>query len=198
MDSAPGKGLLVVISGPSGVGKTTIVHEVLTRLGAVFSVSATTRAPTANEKEGEDYFFVTEAKFKAMIAADEFLEYAHVFGKSWYGTPRKAVIDQLNDGRLVILDIDVQGGQQVKRRFPGAFSLFIEPPTEEELLRRLRSRKREDDATIQRRFAEAKIEIAAARDSGAYDEFIVNDNLEDAVNATCALIERRKQAVQSC
>jgi guanylate kinase len=198
MDSGSHQGMLVVISGPSGVGKTTIVHEVLKRLGGVFSVSATTRGPTANEKEGEDYFFVTEETFRAMIAADEFLEYARVFGKSWYGTPRKPVVDQLERGALVILDIDVQGGQQVKARMPPALSIFIEPPDEVELLRRLRARKREDEAVIERRFAEAKTEMASARKSGAYDEFIVNDELEQAIQATCALIERKRKAARPC
>jgi guanylate kinase len=192
------RGLLAVLSGPSGVGKTTIVREVLRRLGGTFSVSATTRGPAANEQEGKDYFFVTEEKFKQMIAADEFLEYACVFGKTWYGTPRKPVVEQLQCGELVILDIDVQGGQQVKARMPEALTIFIEPPNEEELLRRLRSRKREDDATIERRFKEAKVEMAAARSSGAYDEFIVNDDLDLAISAICSLIERRRKAVNAC
>ena len=191
-------GLLVVLSGPSGVGKTTIVREVLRRLGGTFSVSATTRAAAANEQEGRDYFFVTEETFKQMIAADEFLEHACVFGKTWYGTPRKAVLDQLQRGELVILDIDVQGGQQVKKRLPEALTIFIEPPNEEELLRRLRARRREDDATIERRFAEAKVEMAAAHSSGTYDEFVINDDLELAINAICSLIERRRKAVNAC
>jgi len=198
MASAACKGLLVVISGPSGVGKTTIVHEVLKRLGGVFSVSATTRARAANEVEGEDYYFVSEEKFKAMIAANDFLEFALVFGKHWYGTPRKPVIDQLAQGQLVILDIDVQGGQQVKQRMPEAFTIFIEPPNEDELLRRLKARQREDESIIARRFAEAKIEMSSARSSGAYDEFIVNDDLESAIRSTCALIERRRKAAQLC
>ncbi len=192
------RGLLVVLSGPSGVGKTTIVHEVIRRLGGVFSVSATTRAPTANEVDGRDYYFVSRETFQRMIDADEFLEYATVFGKTWYGTPRKPVQEQLERGALMILDIDVQGGQQVKSRCPEALTIFVEPPTEEELLRRLRSRRREDEATIARRFAEAKVEMSAARTSGAYDEFVVNDDLETAIETICDLIQRRRQGACAC
>ena len=191
-------GLLVVLSGPSGVGKTTIVHEVLRRLGGAFSVSATTRPPAANEVEGRDYYFVSPEKFQQMIDADEFLEYATVFGKTWYGTPRKPVFEQLERGEVVVLDIDVQGGQQVKTRVPESLTIFIEPPNEQELLRRLRSRRREDDATIARRFAEAKVEMAVARSSGRYDEFVVNDDLELAIRAICDLIERKRRAVRAC
>lgn len=198
MSSDARTGLLVVLSGPSGVGKTTIVREVLNRLGGVFSVSATTRARAANETDGTDYFFISEEEFQRMIDADEFLEFARVFGRTWYGTPRKTVLEQLEKGELVVLDIDVQGGQQVKARMPEAFAIFIEPPSEDELLRRLRARRREDDATIERRFAEAKVEIATARSSGAYDQFIVNDDLEAAIRTVCNLIERKRKAAEAC
>jgi len=198
MTSGAHRGLLVVISGPSGVGKTTIVHEVLKRMGGVFSVSATTRARAAKETEGQDYFFISEEKFQHMIESDDFLEYARVFGRTWYGTPRKAVLEQLGQGKLVVLDIDVQGGQQVKEHMPDAFTIFIEPPSEDELLRRLKARRREDDAMIERRFAEAKVEIASAKSSGAYDEFIVNDDLKVAIDAVCTLIERRRKAASAC
>lgn len=186
------RGLLLVISGPSGVGKTTIVRAVEQRLGAVFSVSATTRPQTAEEVDGRDYFFVTEEEFEAMVQAGAFIEHAEVFGRHRYGTPREAVENLLAAGDLVILDIDVQGGSQVRRAMPEALMIFILPPSDEELLRRLRDRRRESEDVIQRRFAEAKREIDRAREGGEYDALIVNDDLDRAVEEACALIRARR------
>lgn len=174
-------GLLLVISGPSGVGKTTITRAVERFIpGSVFSVSATTRAKTEADVEGVDYHFVSEEEFDAMVAAGAFLEWAGVFGKR-YGTPRAWVEEQLVRGRLVILEIDVEGAKQVKQAMPQAFGVFIMPPSEEELLRRLQGRKREDEALIQKRFAEARREMAQAKTCGAYDRFITNDDLDRAI-----------------
>lgn len=174
-------GLLLVISGPSGVGKTTITRAVERSIpGSVFSVSATTRAKTEADVEGVDYHFVTEPEFDAMVNAGAFLEWAGVFGKR-YGTPRAWVEEQLVRGRLVILEIDVEGAKQVKRAMPRAFGVFIMPPSEDELLRRLQGRKREGEALIQKRFAEARREMAEARTCGAYDRFITNDDLDRAI-----------------
>ncbi len=184
-----GRGRLVVISGPSGAGKTTISHAVEQRLNAVFSVSATTRPQTEKEVDGRDYYFLTDDAFAARIERGEFLEHALVFGKYRYGTPRGPVEAHLKAGRLVLLEIDVQGGVQVRAAMPDAFMVFISPPSDEELLRRLRDRGREDEAAIQRRFNEAKREIGLARESGAYDIEIVNDHLERAIEKTCAAIE---------
>lgn len=178
MSEAPG--LLIVISGPSGVGKTTITHRLVEQLDAVFSVSMTTRTMTDADTEGVDYFFVDEDAFKQAIARDELLEWAEVFGK-YYGTPRAFVDQQVNAGRDVVLEIDVNGAIAVKGRRPSALMIFVLPPSEAELLRRLRARAREGEEAIQRRFAEAKREIAKAQQSGAYDRFIVNERLEDAV-----------------
>ncbi len=191
-------GLLLVISGPSGVGKTTITRAVERSIpDSVFSVSATTRAKTDADVEGVDYHFKTECQFDAMVAGDEFLEWAGVFGKR-YGTPRAWVQEQLQRGRLVILEIDVEGAKQVKRAMAEAFGVFIVPPSEEELLRRLRDRKREDESLIEKRFAEARREIEEANRCDAYDAFIVNDDLEraiqDAVNAVRDERARRRVA----
>ncbi len=175
------RGLLLVISGPSGVGKTTITHEVERRLGGVFSVSVTTRPKTAADVEGRDYYFVDQAQFARMRDAGELLEWAEVFGKYNYGTPEGPVDKQLSAGKLVILEIDVQGALQVKAKRPDAFMVFVLPPSDEELLRRLRHRAREAEEAIQSRFAEAKKEIETARRSKAYSVFIVNDSLEQAV-----------------
>lgn len=189
-------GMLLVISGPSGVGKTTISHEVEHRLGARFSVSATTRPRAESEVEGRDYLFLDESEFRRRVEAGEFLEHAQVFGRHWYGTPREAVASQLAAGHLVILEIDVQGALQVRASMPGAFMIFIDPPSEVELLRRLRGRAREPEAVIQRRFEEAKREIELARTSGAYDHHVVNDALEPTIDAVCALVTEARRGAR--
>lgn len=186
-------GLLVVISGPSGVGKTTIVHDVIQRMGGVFSVSATTRPKGQRETDGQDYFFLSEEKFQDMLRRGEFLEHAQVFGTHWYGTPREPVERMMREGKMVVLDIDVQGAKQVKDAMPEAFAVFILPPSEEELLRRLRQRARDDEDSMQRRFARAREEIAFARSSDCYDAFVINDDLETSIKQTCELIEARRR-----
>ena len=129
--SAPlNPGLLLVVSGPSGVGKTTIVHRIRERLGGRFSVSATTRPRSENEVDGVDYLFVSTEQFDAMKQAGEFLEDAEVFGRHAYGTPRMPVAQALAQGDLIMLDIDVQGAIQVRDRMPAAFMLFILPPSD--------------------------------------------------------------------
>lgn len=190
-------GLLAVISGPSGVGKTTIVRAVKERLGGVFSISATTRPKTAKETDGVDYRFLDEPTFDAMVERGEFLEYAVVFGRHRYGTPRAPVDAALAAGRLVILEIDVQGALQVKAALPEAYMVFILPPREETLLERLRSRGRDDEAAIRRRYEEAREEIAKARASRAYDAFVVNDDLERAQDETCGLIGGARGGVRA-
>ena len=185
------QGMLLVMSGPSGVGKTTLVHRLLERFDGTFSVSATTRPRSSSEVDGRDYYFIDEETFRRWIDEDRFLEHAEVFGRSWYGTPREPVEAQLERGRLVVLDIDVQGAIQVHRSMPSSFGVFIMPPDEDVLLERLRNRGREDEATIERRFAEARSEMRIARECGAYDVFIVNDDLERAVAELVEIIRRR-------
>jgi guanylate kinase len=190
-------GLLLIISGPSGVGKTTITHRVRVRLGAVFSVSMTTRAITGEDTDGVDYHFIDEATFKRQRDAGKLLEWAKVFG-NYYGTPRRPVEENLADGRLMILEVDVEGAIQIKKNMPDCFALFIEPPNEEALLQRLRRRQREDEQTIRGRFARAKHEIDRARECGVYDAFIVNDELDvavdQAVQAIADELERRRKS----
>lgn len=186
-------GMLLVISGPSGVGKTTITRAVERAIpGSVFSVSATTRPKTTADVEGVDYRFVSDAEFDRMIASGEFLEWAGVFGKK-YGTPRAWVEEQLRRGRLVILEIDVQGAKQVKGKVPAAFGVFVLPPSEEALLDRLRRRRRDPEDVIRRRFAEAKHEIDEARTSGAYDEFLVNDDLDATIRRAVDAVESERR-----
>lgn len=185
-------GLLLIISGPSGVGKTTITRGVERGIaGSVFSVSATTRPKTAADVEGVDYHFVDDAEFDRMIEADAFLEWANVFDKR-YGTPRAWVEEQLSRGRLVILEIDVEGAKQVKCKLPQAFAVFVLPPSEEELLNRLRARKREPEQQIRKRFAEARREIAEAHACGAYDAFIVNQDVEQAIGQAIEMVNKRR------
>ncbi|XVJ57937.1 MAG: guanylate kinase [Tepidisphaera sp.] len=185
-------GMVLIISGPSGAGKTTITRGVeRTVQGAVFSVSWTTRTRGPSDVDGVDYHFVDDDAFEAMRAGGGFLESAGVYGKK-YGTPKEWVFEHLKRGRLVILEIDVQGAIEVKKQVPDAFALFILPPSEAVLLERLRSRKREDESVIQRRFSQAQAEIAAARTCGIYDHFIVNEHLDEAIAEAIRLIGRRR------
>jgi len=185
-------GLLVIFSGPSGVGKTTITRAVIERVAdAQLSVSATTRPQRAGERDGVDYFFKTPEEFAALEESGAMLETADVFGCK-YGTPEAWVDERLAAGKVVVLEIDVQGARLVKLRRPDAFGVFILPPSEEALLDRLRARKREPEEAIQKRFAEAKREIADAHTCGAYDVFITNDDLGRAVDEAVGVVESRR------
>ncbi len=190
-DGTSRRGLLLVISGPSGAGKTTIARALEKKLDqSIFSVSVTTRPKREMDREGIDYFFVDDDRFEDMLDAGRFLESANVFGRK-YGTPRAWVEDRLREGKVVILEIDVAGGRQVRRHVPDMFGLFVLPPSEEALLDRLRARGRDDEEEIERRFAQAKSEMAEARACGAYDEFVVNDDLERVIDESLAAIRAR-------
>ncbi|MBN2512197.1 MAG: guanylate kinase [Sedimentisphaerales bacterium] len=181
------KGKLAVISGPSGVGKSTLCREAVVRANAFLSVSCTTRKPGNAETNGKDYWFITPEEFEKRIAEHGFIEYANVYGH-YYGTPRQPVEDALTAGRAVILEIDVQGGLQVKQQYPEALMIFIMPPSPEELLRRLEGRRRgEDDASKKRRLDAAQREIEIARQR--YDHLVVNDRLERAIDEVVQLIQ---------
>ena len=180
------KGLLFVISGPSGVGKGTICKKLLERRKELkLSVSVTTRAPRPGEIEGVNYFFRSEEQFQDMIERDEFLEYMCVFGKNHYGTPKAYVAEQRAQGNDVILEIDVNGALNVKKRCPDAVMIFIAPPSMETLKKRLVGRGTETEEAVERRFAEAGKELAAA---GEYDYIVVNDSLDKAVNDTESIL----------
>ncbi len=187
-------GMLLIISGPSGVGKTTITRAIERSIpDSVFSVSYTTRPPTGVDVEGVDYHFVTSEEFDRRAAAGEFIETA-VFAGNKYGTPLGPITAQVSRGRLMILEIDVEGAKQVKAKLPDAFGLFILPPSEDVLLGRLRDRKREPEDVIQRRFRSAQQEIAEARRCGAYDHFIINDDLQRAIGEALRLVNERRVA----
>ena len=191
------RGLLLAISGPSGVGKTTITRELERRLDGVFSVSATTRPSAPGEVDGRDYHFLTERRFEDMVDRGAFLEHAQVYSKHRYGTPREPVERHLAQGRLVLLDIDVQGAILVRQTMSEALMCFILPPNDEELLQRLRQRGREAEAAIRRRFNEAKHEIELGMRSGVYDAQIVNDDLPQAIDEVCRLVQQRRATEES-
>lgn len=173
------RGLLIVISGPSGVGKGTVAAALMSkRTDICFSVSATTRNMRAGEEEGVNYFFKTEDEFRSMIDRGEFLEYMRVFGKNYYGTPRRYVEDRLASGMSVLLDIDVRGAMQVKQNAPEAITIFIAPPSLSVLKNRLVGRNTETPEAIERRLAECKTEISYIP---RYDYVIINDDLDTAV-----------------
>ena len=170
--------LLLIVSGPSGSGKSTLVQKILELPGTMPSISCTTRARRATEASGKCYDFVSEADFDAMVARGEFLEYARVFGKHSYGTPKKWLEESRKRGLDLVLEIDVQGAAQVKEKLPESVAIFILPPSRQELERRLRSRAQDSEEEIARRLAKAREEIAAF---GKYYDFcVVNEDVERA------------------
>lgn len=178
-------GRLIVIAGPGGVGKSTIVGELRRRIPLHFSVSATTRPARPGEVPGFHYRFVTRPEFEAMIENGELLEWA-VFNGNYYGTPRDAVLAALADGRDVLLEIEVQGAAQVRRSMPEAVMIFIAPPSMEDLRRRLQSRADTSDADIEAKLAIAEGEMAVAPE--LFDHVVVNDEMERAVGEVLGLL----------
>lgn len=181
------QGRLVIVSGPSGVGKSTICRAVADRTGAYLSVSTTTRPKAPSEVDGRDYHFVGREAFEAGIRNDDFLEYAEVFG-NYYGTPASEVEAALKAGRTVILEIDVQGARKVKRLYPDVIMIFIMPPSPQELARRMSGRGRgEDERTAKLRLDTASREIAAAWQY--YEHMVINADLEQAVREVIDIIQ---------
>ena len=169
------KGLLLVISGPSGAGKGTICKELLkSDDGIKLSISATTRKPRTGEQEGVSYYYKTKEEFKSMIAEGEFLEYAQIYD-NYYGTPKKAILHELEKGNDVILEIEMQGAMQIKKAYPEAVFIFILPPSLMELKNRIVGRGTETIEQIERRFGSAYSEIKLI---GDYDYFIFNNVVE--------------------
>jgi guanylate kinase len=177
MTAADASPRIVIVSGPSGSGKSTLVERLRALPGTMFAVSCTTRAPRETESPGKCYDFITEAEFERRIAQGDFLEYAQVFGKHWYGTPRKWVDEARRTGQDLVLEIDVQGARQVKRSLPEAIAVFIVPPSRQDVEMRLRARGQDSDQAIARRLDRARQEMDRWSD---YDFLVVNDDLERA------------------
>jgi len=180
----PKGGKLFIVSGPSGVGKSTVVQAALGRLAGrleVFlSVSVTTRRPRRGEVDGVDYRFIEEAEFNRLRDGGGLVEWARVHNH-WYGTPAAPLREALAAGKCALLEIDVQGGIQAHQQFPEAVALFLEPPSDAELRRRIVDRATEDDESIRRRLEAAHDEWRTARECGAYSRFIVNDQLDECI-----------------
>lgn len=186
------QGVLLVVSGPSGAGKGTIcqmLRDQLPELG--YSVSVTTRQPRTGEVDGVNYFFKTVDEVKEMIAKDELLEYAEVYG-NYYGTPRDYVMELLNSGKDVLLEIDIQGALQIKKRFPNGVFVFIVPPSLDELSARIYKRGTDSEDVIKRRMASAAGELTYAAE---YDYIVVNDIAEKAASKVLTIMDAERYRV---
>ncbi|HSH36171.1 guanylate kinase [Schnuerera sp.] len=187
------KGFLLVISGPSGCGKGTLCKKILERNEKlIFSVSATTRMPRRGETNGINYFFINKERFSNMIEEKEFLEYANVHG-NLYGTPKQFVLEQVEKGEIVILEIDVQGALQVKEAYPEAVFVFLLPPSMSELKNRIKKRGTESEKDIDIRLKNAFEELKFIDE---YDYIVINDELIEAVEKTEAIIIAEKLKVR--
>lgn len=179
------KGIIAIISGFSGAGKGTVVEQLVKKYGYAVSISATTRAPRAGEEEGKSYFFKTKEEFEQMIQRDELIEYAQ-YVDNYYGTPKDYVLEQIHQGKDILLEIEMQGALKVKEKFPEVSLIFITPPSAKELRRRLEGRGTESLEVIEKRVARAKEECSYMKD---YDYIVVNDNLEECVSQMHELLQ---------
>lgn len=187
------KGFLLIVSGPAGTGKGTVCKEVLERnKDILYSISATTRKPRVGEMDGINYFFIDEEEFNKKVENNEFLEYAYVH-TNHYGTPREFVVDKINNGETVLLEIDVQGALQVKKNYPEAVLVFILPPTMEELKNRIVKRGTESEEDINRRFKNAFKELDCIEE---YDYFVINNKIENAISDIESIIKAERLKVK--
>ena len=177
---------LIIITGPSGVGKGTVVKKLLDRNKDIWlSISATTRNPRMGEKDGENYYFISDERFKDMIDKKEFLEWAQ-FAGNYYGTPLSTVNEKIEKGFVVLLEIEVEGAKQIKEKFPESSSIFLLPPSKEELEKRIRNRGTEKEEAINRRLSRANHEIAS---SGEFDFVLTNHDVDETVKEVFKIIK---------
>lgn len=187
-------GLLIVLVGPSGVGKSTISRRLAERLNVSYTVSVTTRPRQPGDENAKTYEHVDKAGFFRRLDNDEYLEYAQVYG-DYYATPKRPALDHLAAGRDVLLEIDFQGAMQVRYHYPDALLLFVLPPDEQTLLKRLTDRGRDSADDIQKRFRQAKREIHMAKGSRAFDYMVINDDLDRAVEEIAKLIHQKRAGI---
>ena len=177
---------LIIITGPSGVGKGTVVKELLDRNKDIWlSISATTRNPRVGEKDGLNYYFISDERFKDMIDKKEFLEWAQ-FAGNYYGTPLSTVNEKIEKGFIVLLEIEVEGAKQIKEKFPESLSIFLLPPSKEELEKRIRNRGTEKEEAIDRRLSRADYEIAS---SDEFDFVLTNHDVDETVKEVFKIIK---------
>ena len=177
---------LIIITGPSGVGKGTVVKELLDKDKDIWlSVSATTRSPRIGEKNGENYYFISDKKFKDMIGKKEFLEWAK-FAGNYYGTPLSTVNEKIEMGFIVLLEIEVEGAKQIKEKFPEALSIFLLPPSKEELEKRIRNRGTEKEDAINKRLSRANFEIASSEE---FDFVLTNHDVNETVKGVFKILK---------
>lgn len=187
------RGILYIVSAPSGAGKTTLCKQIVTSISGVWhSISATTRKPRPGEEHGREYFFIEEQSFRDMVTRDEFLEYAHVHSH-WYGTPRGPLMDKIEQGIDVLLEIDVQGARQIKQRFVDAVSIFILPPSMDILRARLQTRASDSQEEILRRLRKVKDEVWCARE---YSYIVQNDDLAQSLRELQSIFQAERLKTQ--
>jgi guanylate kinase len=184
-------GLLIVLSGPSGVGKSTISRMLSQKLNVVYIVSATTRSKELGDEIGKTYDHITSEEFFRRLDNDEFLEYAHVHD-NYYGTPKHPALDFLYEGKDVLLEIDVQGALQIRYQYPEAILIFILPPDGPTLKKRLNDRGRDKPEDIEKRFRAARREIQMAKGSRVFDHMVINDSLDRAVEEIAKIIHSER------
>ena len=189
-------GLLIVLCGPSGVGKSTISNRLKSDLGVWYTVSVTTRPHKPLDDEGKTYEHITKQEFFRRLDNDQYLEYAQVYG-DYYATPKRPALDHLSAGRDVLLEIDVQGAMQVRYHYPDALLIFILPPDEPTLLQRLTDRARDSADDIQKRFRAARREIHMAKGSRAFDFMVVNDKVDRAVEEITKIIRYKRSEARN-
>lgn len=185
-------GTLLVISGPSGVGKTTLCRRLVDRLDAFLSLSWTSRPRRENEVDGDDYRFVGTETFEQELERGGLLEYAQVYGGQYYGTPAQPVLDALAAGRVVILEIEIDGTLQVMRRFPDAMGIYILAPTPADQADRLVGRRQDSAQAVEERLSKADGEIRYAKECGAYRYFLINDSVAETVNEIVRIVQENQ------